>query len=283
MRASCFSLAAALVLSGCSGSSAPKFGTPEWYWAAAREQFSKGDLAKTQEHLEKIIASDNPYKKRAATWQVVVLAGMAQGYKELSDAYDAGSSQSKTQVRDFQRLTRDLRRLSRQYSMGLAQEVDRLKKEMGDAEQITLEYAFPRGGPAEVGTLDRVRKGVLPMESERANAESMSLARGVLLQTAAAVGAGQDTAKASELFKTQPVPVPRAVFLFALADRLVEQAGLFDRRKLNEPDKKKLLLDMATDCLKPAQSADAALKKKAKALQEKIDKERKSLPKDLAG
>ena len=70
------------------------------------------------------------------------------------------------------------------------------------------------------------------------------------------------------------------MFLCGLAEGLLEQTKVFDRKKLNEPDKKKILLQMASDCLKPAaEGDDAALKKKAKALQDKIAKEQKTLGK----
>jgi len=66
------------------------------------------------------------------------------------------------------------------------------------------------------------------------------------------------------MFKTSPVEAPRHVFLLGLADTLIEQSTLFDRRRLNEPDKKKILLDLAADCLKPAvEASDDASKKRA--------------------
>ncbi|MBI3666100.1 MAG: hypothetical protein HY236_07725 [Acidobacteria bacterium] len=268
-------------LVSCSfGPAPPKMGTPEWYWAAANEQFNKGDLVKTQEHLEKIMASDNPFKHRATTWHLVVLAGMAHGYKALAEAYDAGEKQSQTQAVEFRRVVNDMQRLSRQYSMGLAQGVDRLQKESVAAQQLTLEFPFPHGNQVESVTLDRARKGIFPSEAERESAERWTVARGVMQETASAVGAGTDTAKAAEMFKTQPVEVPRAVFLLGVGDSLYEQSAIFDRRKLNEPDKKKLLLEMASDCLKPAaESDDQNLKKKAKDLQAKIEKDQKALPK----
>ncbi len=276
----CVCLTGALVLGSCSsGPKAPAQGTPEWYWNAAAEQFSRGDFVKTQESLEKLMASDNPYKRRAAAWHLVVLGGLAKGNKELADAYEAGSTASKTRAGEFRRVMGEVRRQARLYSIGLAQEVERFQKEFGDAPKIPLEFSFPRGSATEVIMLDRVRKGIMPPEGERALALQRMLERGVLLETAAVVGAGMDTAKAAEMFKRQPAETPRVVFLHAVASSLVDQASLFDRKKLNEPDKKKILLEMASSCLKAAGDQDEALKKKAKDLQEKIDKEQKALSK----
>ena len=160
----CLGLAIAL-LPGCSsGPQPPKFGTPEWYWSAAGEQFSKGDFAKSQESLEKLMATDNPFRRRAAAWHVVVLAGLAEGHKELADAYEAGAGASKTQGAEFRRLVSEARRSARLYSLGLAQELDRFQKESGDSAKVALEFPFPRGSATEVITLDRARKGMFPPE-----------------------------------------------------------------------------------------------------------------------
>jgi hypothetical protein len=164
----------------------------------------------------------------------------------------------------------------------MAEELNRFQKDLAAAPKVTLEFSFPRGSPTEFITLDRIRNGAPPTEAERATTEQRTLERGVLLETAGVVGAGEDTAKAAEMFKTQPVEVPRAEFFFGLADSLVEQSAIFDRRKLNEPDKKKILLDMAAACLKEAgEGPDEAWKKKAKELQARIEKEQKTLPKGV--
>ena len=274
-------LAAVFACGSCSSGPAPaKMGTPEWYWGAARDTFRQGDLAKTQEHLEKLMATDNPFKHRAMTWRLVILAGLAEGHRDLAEAYDAGAGLTKTQPGDFRRVAGDLRRLARLYALGLAEEVDRFHTEMADGERVTLDFAFPRGSATEAITLDRLRKGIFPSEGERATALQRTIERGVLLETAAVVGAGQDTAKAAELFKTQPVEAPRTVFLYGVATSLYDLTGIFDRKKLNEPDKKKILLQMAASCLKAAAAgSDETLKKKTKELQEKLDKEQKALGK----
>ncbi len=266
---------------GPTGPAPPKMGTPEWYLTAAREQFGTGDLVKTQEHLEKVMASDK-YRARAAGWYLVMLEGMASGHKDLAEAYDEGSTQTKTQSAEFRRTVNDARRYSKQYCILLAQELGRFQKESAASNEVSLEFQFPLGSVAEDASLGRIRKGILPPDSERAAAQRATVARGVLLATAEAVGAGEDTAKASEIFKTQPVKVPRPVFLLGLGESLVEESKVFDRKRLNEPDMKKRLLEMASECGKPAaESDDAALKKRAKALADKIAKEQKGLPKGL--
>jgi len=254
-------------------------GTPEWYWNAANEVFTTGDLAKTQEHLEKVVLSDNPFKARATVWHLIMSGGMALGYRDLAEAYDEGGNATKSGAGDFRRRAGDALRYSKQYCISEAQELEQLLKETGTNE-YALEFAFPAGNPTEDPAIGRIRKGLTLPEEERVKAERMTIKRGVLLETARTVGAGDDTAKTAALFEKKPVKVARPVFLYGLAEGLLEQSRIFDRKKLNEPDKKKILLQMASDCLKPAsETGDADLKKKAKSLQEKIAKEQKSLPK----
>ena len=276
-----FCLASAAWLGSCSSQTAgPKFGTPEWYWSGARDQFAAGDFAKAQEHLEKLLATSNPFRERAAVFHLVLLAGMAEGYRDLAEAYSDGEKASKNQSMDFHRVVTDMQRFSRQYTIGLAEDAGRFSKEMGSAPQFAMDFTFPSGTATEVATLERVRKGIFPAEADRLSAQRQAVARQVVLATAAFAGAGNDPAKAAEMFKTQPVQVPRATFLMGLAENLLEESSLFDRKKLNDPDKKKIMLQLAADCLKSAtEGGDAATQKQAKDVRAKIEKEQKAVDK----
>lgn len=272
----------ALLVSCSTGPAKPQYGSPEWYWVAATERFEAGDLAKTQEDLEKIISSDNPFKARAATFYVVLLTGMALGNKDLAEVYDDGSKVTKTQTGQFRSMGNDCMRLSRQFTVALAQELGEFNKDAGTAAEFQLDFPFPQGNPNEDPAIGRIRKGMLPPDEERLPAERMTVKRGVLLQTAAVVGAGDDTAKTAAMFQTRPVKVPRAVFMYGIAEGLLKESQVFDRKHANEPDKRKIVLQLAADCLKPAQQGDdAELVKKAKTLEEKIVKEQKTLPKGV--
>jgi len=271
---------AALSLVSCKSGPPPvRMGTAEWYWNAAREQYAAGDFVKTQEHLEKLMDGDSQFKARAASWYVVLLAGMARGSRELADAYEDGAPAAKAQTADFRRTVNDQRRMARHSRSLLAEQINRVQQETDKADKVALEFAFPIGSAAEPPTLINIRKGLLPQDAERASVNRQSIARGIVLQAAAAVG--EDPAKAAEMFKAQPLEVPRFVFLHGVADGLVEQSALFNRKKLQEPDKKKILLDLAAGCAKSAGEAagDDAMKKKIKDLQAKIEKEQKSIGK----
>ena len=274
-------LVSAAWLSSCSSQTASsRMGTPDWYWSAAREQFAAGDFVKTQEHLEKLLDTSNPFKERAAVWHLVLLAGMAEGYRDLAEAYSDGENASKKQGMEFHRIVTDMLRSSRQYTIGLAEDAGRFNKEVGSAPQFAMDFTFPNGTATESPTLERVRKGLFPLEAERLSAQRQGVARQMVLTTALMAGAGKDPAKAIEMFKTPPVQVPRATFLMALAQNLLEESAIFDRKKLNDSDKKKIMLQLAADCLKSAgEGGDAATQKQAKDVRARIEREQKAVDK----
>ena len=90
-----------LILFSCSGSNAPQPGTPAFYWAAAKETYAAGDYQKTVEHLGNILSSQNDYVARAQPWILVLTSGMAQGYMDLAEAFDAGGHANHANPRIF--------------------------------------------------------------------------------------------------------------------------------------------------------------------------------------
>ena len=80
--------------------------------------------------------------------------------------------------------------------------------------------------------------------------QKRALDRGVLLAACRAAGAPEDPAKAQELFKNPPVKISRAAIITAMANDLFEQSQLYAPRKLNDPEKLRILCVRAQDALK---------------------------------
>jgi hypothetical protein len=85
---------------------------------------------------------------------------------------------------------------------------------------------------------------------ESQTAEKRSVERGILLEACRAVGAPNDAAKTQEIFKPGSVQVAKATFLNGMAEVLHEQAQLYGRRKLDQPDKLKIFCDRALEVVK---------------------------------
>src|SRR5689334_4597358 len=74
----------------CSTDSAPKTGTPQYYWSAARENYAAGDFSKTAENLERVAATENEFSARAQAWLLILTSGQIRGQMDLADGLEAG-------------------------------------------------------------------------------------------------------------------------------------------------------------------------------------------------
>src|SRR5690242_7901304 len=97
-------VAASLALLSCSSaSSGPEKGTPAFYWAAARQTYAAGDYVKTVENLDSIVSTENEYTARARPWLLLLTSGMARGYMEEADYYEAGARINKADPTTFRK------------------------------------------------------------------------------------------------------------------------------------------------------------------------------------
>jgi hypothetical protein len=93
------------------------------------------------------------------------------------------------------------------------------------------------------------------------------LQRGVVLAVCGVTGNGADTTKTESLFQAPEVRIPRETFLFAAAKMLQENSDVFTDKKLDLPNKLKIVLHEAMSGLKALPET-----KDTKALGDKIQK-----------
>src|SRR5262249_32308298 len=147
----------------------------------------------------------------------------------------------------FRKYISNSRSAAGRLSLQFAEMFMRFQKSKDDP--IPLAFSFPSGSAASVPELNRASAG-MPLEAaEIGSAQKRALQRGVLLETCRAAGAPDDTAKAVDLFKAGSVQVPRATFLPAMANSLYDQAQLHGPRKLDDPEKLKVLSNLALGAL----------------------------------
>jgi hypothetical protein len=262
-----------LTISCSSGPAAPEKGTPPFYWAAANETFATGDYIKTLEHLDSLLKTDNQYTAQAYPWYLVLSTGMTHGYIELADRFETGARMSKENSGSFRRQVSTYRGLARAMTLPFVEKFQAFQKNNKDTE-IQLGFPYPSGSQGEPISVSRVAGGILPPEAELETAQAAELKRTVLLATARATGSGDDTTKAQALFKAGPVKVSRAVFMQAMADALYDHAMLFQQKKMDEPQRMKLMLSQAAGALTAVPGNKAV-----KELSTKIDKAQKTLKK----
>jgi hypothetical protein len=178
----------------------------------------------------------------------VIAGGLAQGYSELADDFDAGARMNRANPTPFRKQATVLRSLASNAAMEFAEGVH-LFLDKDKQPNVTLAFEFPSGGAAQPGGIKKVMGGALIQDSERELLLNEMLQRGVVLNVSRAVGSPDDTAKALEKFKTGEVSVPRATFLYAAAKSLFEQAELFGPTKLDQPNRLVLMCREATEAL----------------------------------
>jgi hypothetical protein len=255
----CFVIAfsAFLILCSCSsGDNQAQPGTPAFSWNAAKETFAAGDYNKTVDHLEKLVVAENDYTARAQPWLLVVTSGMARGYADLADAFEAGSRASKRDPASFRRSMNNYRGAANRTGLRFAEVFDQFQKSKGD--QTPLAFSYPTGNASPPAQLAKISSGIPVTGPEMDATEKQALQREVLLSACRAAGAEGDSAKAQELFRAGNVQEPRAVFVMALAKSLYEQSQLYNHNKMDDPEKQKIFSGRALAALKSIPETQAS-------------------------
>ena len=142
---------------------------------------------------------------------------------------------------------------------------------------VKLQFPFPDGSANESPSLISLKDGQKVPPTQIDAAVEYTLKRGLVLQAAAMVGAGDDVAKAQGQFQSGAAEIPQLVFLQALGKSLFEISALFGKEQLHDPKIQKVMLDSALQCLGPALEAeDAQLKQRAEEIKKEIEKQEKS-------
>ncbi len=262
----CAALSAFFLFMSCSsGPAAPEKGTPAFYWQAARETYAAGDYAKTLEHLDNLVATDNEFTTRALPWSLVLTSGLASGYMELADNYAIGARVNKSDPSAFRRVVSNSRGSANRLALQFADNFGKLDK-LKDSN-ITLAFAFPKGSGGQVTQFVKVTSGMILPAAEADMAQQRSLERGVVLATCRAAGAPDDAAKTAEIMKTGVTQIPRDTFMMAMTQSLYEESQLYTATKLDEPQKMQILCQRAQAAIKGLPES-----KETKELSVKIEK-----------
>jgi hypothetical protein len=228
-------VSAALLLSSCSGTVAVKAGSPDYYWVAARQAYAAGDYQGTVEQLDHLVDNPNEYTARAIPWSLVLTSGMASGYVELADSYARGALATPANSSSFRRKASEYRNLANPLvlqAVRLAEKLDQLPP-----GSITLTFGRPRGNLATSPVLYKIAAGLRVTDAEAETAPANAVESNVLASACLAVGAPNDSAKASDILSHASTITPRAAFAGAMAEMLDKTATLYDRRGLDLPDK----------------------------------------------
>jgi hypothetical protein len=232
-------------LAGCSsGSATADPGTPAFLWNAAAQTYHNGDLAKANYNLSELQQSDNVFAPRARIWQVVLAAGMARGYSELADAYEAGAKFNRDNSLPFHKQVTDLRAQANHAAMDFTQAVHSFAAQDPSAD-VQLSFELPPGSAVEPPSLRKVFAGIILPDAEAQALETAMVERGVIRVLCLANGVGEDSAQVLVKYKANEVKTSRATFLYAAAKTLFEASDIFASNRLDQPQRRKVMCDEA--------------------------------------
>jgi hypothetical protein len=241
---------------GCSsGPPRPQPGSAAFLWTEAKQSYRIGDFLKTDSVLLRLSGADNAYADNARVWQLIVSAGLTQGFSELADAYESGSRHDTANPLRFRNQVDQLRSFAATAALEFAQAVHDLTNNR-PAASVELAFEFPAGSAVPPEELLKISYGVWPRDSDRESVETAMLRRGVLRTVSTAVGYPEDPAAALAAFQSVAGCIPREVFISGIAGLLYEQSDLFGARRMNRPDRFILMCRTAREALQSIPQSD---------------------------
>jgi hypothetical protein len=261
-----------MATTSCSkGPEPPRPGTAAFIWNAANSTFHSGDFIKTGENLQQLVKTDGEFTAKARPWAVVISAGLAKGYIDAAEAYDTGAKANRPNPMPFRKEASQLRSLATAAAMEFA-EGAHILVEKEKSPEVILAFESPNGNAAQPAAYQKVSAGAWIQDSEREALLTAMLQRGVLLTAGMVAGSPEDPAKTAATLKNGDARRPRADVLFAVAKLLYEQSDLFGPKKLDQPNRLKMLCQQALDALKeiPENKDTKALVAKIEASLKKI-------------
>jgi hypothetical protein len=244
-----FLVAAGSLAVGCSSGPPPiKPGTPAFFWAVAKESYRTGDLATTDRTLLDLAENGEEFAAPARIWELVISAGLTQGFSELADAYESGSPHNPDNPLRFHNQAANLRSVAANDVLQFAQALHTLVGgETGP--DIQLAFEFPPGPLRPPERFFEIADGTWPSEPDRDLVQTAMLERGVIEAVAGAVGSPDDLSQARAVFQAAEVRVPTETFIEGMARFLYAQSDLFAPQRMGRPDRVVLMCREAAHAL----------------------------------
>ncbi len=241
---------AVALLTSCSTGGQPAAADP-WAssWEHAEQLFAAGDLDETLRQVDKLLQAPEPYRAKAAAWKMTILAGRARGYYELAEAHLAGSQEDAGQAPRLWRATSTYRSRCRGESLALAEMAVVAEKYFSGSDAVELDFPFPTATAARSSLVESVAVG-RPIPDAQVTAVVDYTVRRAVALTMCEAATGTPWNERAELCGAQRAVIPQPRLLAMFGKVLYEQAELFGRKRLDDPDKHALLLDLSEKLLR---------------------------------
>ena len=225
-----------------------------------KELFGRSDFERAVDYVRELALKEpsNDYSERGQVLSVILLSGLAQGYRKVAEAYGAGIDklEDPAQRSEYRRLRQDSYQYARTHALHLAEVARQFVEsheveEVGEMKALMVECPYPAVDPPSTNQLlERAKEGGWITAEEQAEAQRNALRIHVQRSLAAALGV--EPAEVGPALQTGTARVPDAAFNLYLAGELVEGARIFDTQGLDESRNLVILCDQADASLKQA-------------------------------
>lgn len=267
---------------GCSGGepAGPRGGSPEWHWENASAYYDRSEYKKMVAELDVVAERDTPLNERAVLWRTAILAGLAQGYMELGDAYREAIEEKEDLRSAYQNPMQQADSYARQYSIELAESLGEVEKAMS-GEKLVCDFPFPGGAATPPPDLEAIRSAKPTKREQLFTATELTLRRGMILAVTELCGFGDGpefAPAARSSFESGPTESPLDEARLTVAKILLDTSLVFSRTRLNQGDVRKIFIDRAEQWNKPyLESEDEALKKRSEEFLAEVEDERRDM------
>ena len=186
---------------------------------------------------------------------MIINGGVAFGYIEMSDAFEAGAKAHRPAATDFRRNMNTFRSAAAKESVQFYETYMEFKK-ANPAGPVPLAFSFPKGSAQEIADLEKASEGHVPSDDAIPALVRQALQRSVLLATCSVVGAENDPAKAQQAFGGENPTVPKDLVVLALAQGLDELGDFYSREKQDDPQRFTLFKEQALEALQSLPETD---------------------------
>ena len=225
----------------------------------AKETFgqSRFDLALDSYSNLATAKPTNEFTERGQVLSIILANGLAQGYKDLGEAYRDGAEEMKAPADRTEFIGRRYNyfQYAKTNTLLLAEISTRFiqNQEGGEAKELTVECPYPSAeSPSANPILERVIKGMRVEAAEQQEAEVIAIRMGVRRSLAGALGVSE--AEVGAALASGSAKVSSLAFCLFVSRQLMDNAETLAKKDLNEPRIRRAVLDRAEAALNYAQA-----------------------------